>query len=183
MSYQRLLRVACLVIPHFQVEIELLPRPELRGQPLVVGGGPDQKKTVLDCSPQAAAYSIGVGMQLRQALARCHTAVFLEAQPALYEDVNVRIYRALYALSPRIEITRQGCFYVDLTGIPLPPQWERRGEGTLSVAAKEAQLLEQLATVVERASGILPHAAVATGKFSAYAAALAPEGALTPALS
>ena len=52
----------------------------------VVGGGPDQKKTVLDCSPQAAVYSIGVGMQLRQALARCHTAVFLEAQPRPERD-------------------------------------------------------------------------------------------------
>src|SRR5713226_990183 len=142
MSYQRLLRVACLVIPHFQVEIELLPRPELRGQPLVVGGGPDQKKTVLDCSPQAAAYGIGPGMQLRQALARCHTAVFLEAQPTLYEDVNVRIYHALYSLSPRVEISRQGCFYVDLTGLLPLPLGEGRGEG--SQAERECVLLERL---------------------------------------
>jgi protein ImuB len=157
MSYQRLLRVACLVIPRFPVEVELLARPELRGKPLVVGGGPDQKKTVLDCSPQAAAYGIAAGMQLRQALARCHTAVFLEAQPTHYEDLNVRIYRALYALSPRIEISRQGCFYVDLTGLSEP----------------EPQLLDKLSAAVHSASGIRPHAAVATGKFAAYATALA----------
>ncbi|HEX6511448.1 MAG TPA: hypothetical protein VF157_04055, partial [Chloroflexota bacterium] len=115
-------------------------------------------KTVVDCSPQASAYGIGAGMQLRQALARCHTAVFLEAQPSLYEDVNVRIYRALYALSPRIELTRQGCFYVDLTGIGEP----------------EVTLLDRLIAAVEHASGIRPRAAIATGKFAAYAAALAP---------
>lgn len=183
MSYQRLLRVACLVIPHFQVEIELLARPELRGKPLVVGGGPDQKKTVLDCSPEAARYGIAPGMQLRQALARCHTAVFLEAQPTLYEDVNVRIYRALYALSPHIEVTRQGCFYVDLTGVPLPSQWERLGEGTGSTAGNEDQLLDHLTAAVTAASGIRPCAAVATGKFAAYAAALAPQSSLTLTLS
>ena len=199
MFYEQPVRVACLVIPHFQVEIELLARPDLRGKPLVVGGGPDQKKLVLDCSSQAAAYGISTGMQLRQALARCHTAAFLEAQPTLYEDVNVRIYGALYGLSPRVEISRQGCFYVDLTGLstaapspaaagegwgegswrygsdhlhprsPLPPA----GEGT------EALLLERMGSAVEHASGIRPHAAVATGKFAAYAAALAPEGSLT----
>src|SRR5262249_32118528 len=161
-----LLRVACLVVPHFQVEVELLARAELRGTPLVVGGGPDQKKTVLDCSPEAGRYGIAPGMQLRQALARCHTAVFLEAQPAHYEDVNVRVYRALYGLSPRIEIERQGCFYVDLTGlVPLPPQGERLGEGTQDRAKQEAQLLHRLIAAVERACGIRPHAAVATGKF------------------
>jgi nucleotidyltransferase/DNA polymerase involved in DNA repair len=161
--YQQPARLACLVIAHFPVEIELLARPELRGKPLVVGGGPDQKKTVLDCSQGAAAYGIGVGMQLRQALARCHTAVFVEAQPALYEDVNVRIYRALYALSPRIEVTRQGCFYADLTGL----------------SRSEALLLEHLTAAVQCASGIQPQAAVASGKFAAYAAALAPEGSLS----
>jgi nucleotidyltransferase/DNA polymerase involved in DNA repair len=198
------------VVPNFQVQLELLARPELRSKPLVVGGGPDQKKVVLDCSPQAAVYGISPGMQLRQALARCHTAVFLEAQPTLYEDVNVRTYRALYALSPRIEVSRQGCFYVDLTGlsIPRPSQWERLGEGSSSrersmpprrrrhphlaspasgrgiirgtsdSADGEALLLEQLTAAVERASGIRPCAAVATGKFAAYAAALAPESSL-----
>ncbi|HLQ36001.1 MAG TPA: hypothetical protein VK457_25200, partial [Chloroflexota bacterium] len=105
---------------------------------------------------------------------------FLEAQPALYEDVNVRIYRALYELSPRIEISRQGCFHVGLTGlsiIPLPPQGERLGEGTASIVQTEPLLLERMAAAVERASGIRPHAAVATGKFAAYAAALTPSPA------
>ena len=169
MSYQRLLRLACLVIPHFQVEVELRARPDLRGRPVVVGGGPDQKKTVLDCSPEAAAYGIAPGMQLRQALARCHSAAFLEAQPVLYETVNVRIFNALYGLSPRIEIAQQGCFYVDLTGLTagLLPEMAAVSRGQL-----EEMLLGHMAADVESACGIEPHAAVATGKFASYAAAL-----------
>jgi nucleotidyltransferase/DNA polymerase involved in DNA repair len=178
MSYQRPLRIACLVIPHFQVEVELLAHAELRGRPLVVGGGPDQKKTVLDCSPEAASYGIAPGMQLRQALARCHIAAFLEAQPILYENVNVRIFGALYALSPRVEIAQQGCFYIDLRGvtpnlIPLPPRWESQGEGG-PAQGSEAILLEHMIATIRGASGIPPRAAVATGKFAAYAAAMAP---------
>lgn len=159
MSYLRLLRVACLVIPHFAVEVEVLARPDLRGKALVIGGGQDQKKTVLDCSPEAAAYGIAPGMQLRQALARCQSAAFLEAQPVRYENVNVRIFKALYALSPRIEIAQQGCFYVDLTGL----------------MAGEGELLERMIAAIRQACGIQPQAAVATGKFASYAAALASE--------
>ena len=163
MSYQRLVRVACLVVPRFAVEVELLARPELRGQAVVVGGGPDQKKIVLDCSPRATAYGIAPGMQLRQALARCHTAVFLEAQPVLYENVNVRVFNALYTLSPRVEIAQQGCFYADLTGL----------------SASEEDLLAGMAGAYSEAAGIEPRAAVATGKFAAYAAALAPNDSHT----
>ena len=43
-------RIACVVIPHFPLEVELLHRPELRGKPVVIGGGVNQAKTVLDLS-------------------------------------------------------------------------------------------------------------------------------------
>src|SRR5579864_4502234 len=97
-------RIACLVIPHFQLEIELLHRPELRGKSLVIGGGVNQAKTVLDCSPEAETWGVTVGLQLRQALARCHEAIFLEARPTVYVDVNDRVFQAAYSISPHVEI-------------------------------------------------------------------------------
>lgn len=149
-------RIACVVIPHFPLELELLKQPELRGKPVVIGGGLDQPKTVLDCSPEAERWGVSIGLPLRQALARCHEAVFIEAHPAVYTDVNDRVFRAVYDVSPRVELRDQGCFYADVSGLRVP----------------EDELLAKLASVVLNASGLKPKAAIASGKFPAYAAAV-----------
>jgi prepilin signal peptidase PulO-like enzyme (type II secretory pathway) len=62
------MRAACVFIPHFPIAVELLDRPDLRGRPLVIGGAPEQRKAVLDCSPEAEAQGARPGMPLRQAL-------------------------------------------------------------------------------------------------------------------
>ncbi|MHB8621348.1 MAG: DNA polymerase Y family protein [Chloroflexota bacterium] len=144
------------MIPHFPLEVELLTRPELRGKPVVIGGGVNQTKTVLDCSQEAERWGVAVGLQLRQALARCHEAVFLESRPTVYADVNDRIFQAVYSMSPRVEIRAPGCLYVDVNGL-------RRSEETLLV---------ELIQAVSHSIGVTPKAGIASGKFPAYAAAV-----------
>ncbi|MDE3076492.1 MAG: hypothetical protein KGJ86_13805 [Chloroflexota bacterium] len=154
-------RIACLVIPHFALELELLRQPELQGKPVVVGGGQDQPKTVLDCSAEAERWGISIGLPLRQALARCHEAVFVEAHSAMYADVSERMFRAVYDLSPRVEVREPGCLYAGVDGL-------RPGEDVI---------LTNLADAVCAASGLRPKAAVASGKFPAYAAAVTSDAA------
>lgn len=43
--------------------MELLYRDELRNNPVVIGGGGNQPKTVLDCSSQAEQWGVTVGLQ------------------------------------------------------------------------------------------------------------------------
>jgi DNA polymerase-4 len=57
--------------------------PSLRGRPVVIGETPDQRKAVLDCSPEAEAHGVRIGMPLRQALALCRDAIFLPPHPLL----------------------------------------------------------------------------------------------------
>ena len=149
-------RIACLVIPHFPLEVELLHRPELRNKSVVIGGGVNQPKTVLDCSPQAEQWGVSVGLQLRQALARCHEAVFVEARPTIYTDVNDRLVEAACSISPRVEVRAPGCVYVEVGGL-------RRTEDAV---------LADLVKVVSEMVGLVPCGAVANGKFPAYAAAV-----------
>src|SRR5581483_59619 len=90
-------RIACLLVPHFILEVELLTRPELRGQPVVVAAAPGDRQIVLDCSEEAAVYGVRPGAQLRHAMARCHQAAFIEGHPTQYADLNMVIFQALFA--------------------------------------------------------------------------------------
>jgi len=52
------MRAACVFIPHFPIAVELLARPACTGGSVVIGGAPEQRKAVLDCSPEAEAQGV-----------------------------------------------------------------------------------------------------------------------------
>lgn len=149
-------RIACLVVPRFPLELELQRQPGLRGQAVVIGGGPGQPNTVLDCSTEAERWGVRPGQPLRQALAHCHHAACVEARPAHYAEANDRLFRALYGVSPSIEVREPGCLYVSVEGL----------------GDSEEALLDRLAAAAHAACGVRPQAAIASGKYPAYTAAL-----------
>ena len=106
------MRVACVVVPHFLVEVERLHDAALRNRPVVVGGAPEERKEVLDCSPEAMARGVRPGMSLREALSRCTDAAFVEAHPERYEAATMAMVSALLELSPFVEPAEPGVIYV-----------------------------------------------------------------------
>jgi nucleotidyltransferase/DNA polymerase involved in DNA repair len=110
------MRVACVAIPHFMVEVERLHEPSLRGRPVVVGGAPEERKEVLDCSPEAMARGVRPGMALREALSRCAEAAFVEAHPERYQATMQAMVNALLELSPLVEPVAPGVIYVGVDG-------------------------------------------------------------------
>ena len=108
------MRVACVAVPHFMVEVERLHEPSLRGRPVVVGGPPEERKEVLDCSTEAMARGIRPGMPLREALSRCAEAAFVEAHPEWYEATTLALVNALLELSPLVEPAGPGVIYLGI---------------------------------------------------------------------
>jgi len=108
------MRVACVAVPHFMVEVERLHEPALRGRPVVVGGPPEERKEVLDCSTEAMARGIRPGMPLREALSRCAEAAFVEAHPDWYEAATHSLVNALLELSPLVEPAGPGVIYLGI---------------------------------------------------------------------
>ena len=173
------LRLACIVVPHFFAEIERLEQPALRGRPVVVGGALEESKEVQDCSLEAMARGVHVGMPLREALSRCPEAAFVEGHPDRYHAMTLGIVDVLLAISDGVEPAEPGVFYLDV-GEPssnsLSP-WERAGvgAGSSNLDPLERELAETLVVAMRRASGLTARVGIADGKFAAYVAAVLAE--------
>ncbi len=166
------MRVACALIPDFEVAVELSRRPELAGRPVVVGGLPHERKMVRSRSPEAAAYGVTEGMSLRRAQGLCPEAVFLPPDEELYREALDRVLRVLGGFSPTIEVgaasvlspQSSALVYLDAEGLGL-------------LFGPDRELGARIAAAVEEKTGLRPRVGLGSGTFVALAAALqAPPG-------
>jgi DNA polymerase-4/protein ImuB len=126
--------VACVFIPHFPLRVEILRHPELDGLPLAItdpfaslrtNPAGSARRSIADCSPEAAAQGMRVGMPLREAIGACPHAAILTSDPVHYANVFADLLGALGAVSPGIEAGEpcperrewMGVAYVDLRGL------------------------------------------------------------------
>jgi DNA polymerase IV len=86
----------------FIAAVEMLRRPELAGQPVVVGGhgDPTRRGVVATASYTAREHGVRSGMPLRTAARRCPDAVFLPADNPAYEAASEEVMAALRAFGP-----------------------------------------------------------------------------------
>ncbi|USQ81961.1 DNA polymerase IV [Ornithinimicrobium faecis] len=81
----------------FLAAVELLRRPELVGQPVVVGGrgDPTERAVVSTASYEAREFGIRSGMPLKVAVRRCPEAVFLPVDFPVYEAASEQVMQTL----------------------------------------------------------------------------------------
>ena len=148
--------IACLDIPHFALRVALLDRPDLDGAPLVLAHPASARPTVLDATPEAHRRGIRTGMPLREVMALCPEAAFLQPNPIREAEVFDALLDRLETVSPLVEPAASGRSYIDLHGLD-------RLVGPPDVAS---ELLLTLAPPALR-----PRVGVAPGKFVASMAA------------
>src|SRR6267154_3578912 len=100
----------------FFVSVELLERPELRGKPVIVGGGPNQRGVVSAASYEARAFGVHSAMPLRQAGRLCPQAVFLPVDGTKYQSVSRDVMAILRRFSPLVEPISIDEAFIDVTG-------------------------------------------------------------------
>jgi DNA polymerase-4 len=119
-------RIAHLDMDAFYASVELLRRPDLRGRPVIVGGGRDAgqgasyrgRGVVTTASYEARAFGVRSGMGLMRALASCPDAVRLPTDFDEYRRISRLFKRAIAQIAPVIEDRGIDEVYIDLTAVP-----------------------------------------------------------------
>jgi len=100
----------------FFVSVELLTRPELKGLPVIVGGGRDQRGVVTSASYEARRFGVASAMPLRTAARLCPQGIFLDSHHELYGQWSDRVAAILSKYSPIVEMASIDEAYLDLSG-------------------------------------------------------------------
>ena len=109
--------LAHLDLDAFFAAVEELERPELRAQPLVVGGDPEGRGVVATANYVARRYGIRSAMSAAEARRRCPQAVFLRPRHGLYRQYSDAVWAAVREVVPRVERTGLDEGYLDLGAV------------------------------------------------------------------
>ncbi|MGZ4381165.1 MAG: Y-family DNA polymerase, partial [Gaiellaceae bacterium] len=97
--------VAHLDLDAFYAAVEELENPELRKQPLVVGGDPRGRGVVATANYVARRFGIHSAMSCAEALRRCPQAVFVRPRHALYREYSRGVWETVRGIVPTVEQT------------------------------------------------------------------------------
>src|SRR5712692_3610790 len=143
----------------FYASVEQLKHPQLRGQPVIVGGLglAGERGVVAAASYEARAFGVRSAMPLTRARRLCPQGNFVPADFAAYRQASRQVFRILTDYSPTIEPLSLDEAYLDLTG----------SEALLGPVAEVAAGLQAR---VQREGGLDLSIGVATGKVVAKVA-------------
>src|SRR4051795_4971526 len=101
----------------FFAAVEQRDRPELRGKPVIVGGGgPDQRGVVSTASYEARAFGVHSAMPLRTAGRLCPHGIFLPVDGARYQAASRDVMSVLRRFPPLVEPISIDEAFLDVTG-------------------------------------------------------------------
>ncbi|RZT64089.1 DNA polymerase-4 [Microcella alkaliphila] len=154
----------------FFASVELLSRPELRGQPVIVGHR-GQRSVVTAATYEARAYGVNSAMPMAVALRRCPHAVVLEPHYDRYQGASRQVMAILGDVTPLVEPLSIDEAFLDVGGARalFGPPWHigrmlreriHRETGLVaSVGAASTKFVAKLASSRAKPDGLLvvPH--------------------------
>jgi DNA polymerase-4 len=148
------LKIAHIDCDAFYASVEKRDRPELRDQPLIIGGGVKRGVVSTACYV-ARTYGVRSAMPMGRALKLCPSAVVLKPDMAKYSMASRQIRGLMLGLTPLVEPLSIDEAFLDLSGC----------EGALGLAVAPA--LARFALTVEREVGVTVSIGLSYCKFLA----------------
>ncbi len=168
-----IVRVTVTTILHVDLDaffaaVEQRDRPELRGKPVVVGGGgPNDRGVVSAASYEARRFGIHSAMPLRQAGRLCPQAVFLPVDGVKYQGVSREVMAILRRFTPLLEPISIDEAFLDVTasralfgdGAAIARQIKAAVTGevglTASVGVATTKLVAKIASDLRKPDGLV----------------------------
>lgn len=99
----------------FYAAVEVRDNPQLRGQPVVIGGSPQSRAVVCTSNYEARKFGIRSAMSCAQAFRRCPQAVFLPPNFTKYSEVSRQIREIFSRYTHLIEPLSLDEAFLDVT--------------------------------------------------------------------
>ena len=106
--------VAHLDLDAFFAAVEELENPDLRTQPLIVGGDPHGRGVVATANYNARVFGIHSAMSSAEALRRCPHAVFVRPRHSVYREYSRHVWETVRGVVPTVERTGLDEGYLDV---------------------------------------------------------------------
>src|SRR4051794_26458029 len=109
--------VAHLDLDAFFAAVEELENPDLRAQPLIVGGDPRGRGVVATANYVARNFGIHSAMSAAEAVRRCPHAVFVRPRHSLYREYSRHVWSTVRGIVPTVEQTGIDEGYLDVAEV------------------------------------------------------------------
>lgn len=121
----------------FFASASLIARPELIGQPVIVGGG--GRGVVLSATYEARQYGVRSGMPMGRARRLCAHAVVLPPEPDLYTRISESVMHLIRQVTPMVEPISTDEAFLDVSGVARDEQQAVRIAQRLRDAVSDEQ--------------------------------------------
>jgi DNA polymerase-4 len=147
-------RILHIDMDAFYASVEQRDRPELRGQPVAVGGAPDKRGVVAAASYEARAFGVRSAIPMSRAVRLCPSLVIVRPDFMKYRAVSQQVFELFRTVTPLVEPLSLDEAYLDVT--------ENAWGETLGM-----NVARRLKTAIREKTGLTASAGVAPNKFLA----------------